>query len=236
MTAEDRTRVAVVTGGTGALGGAVVTALLADGWTVHVPWRTRAGADALKVTAGGSTPRLRLDEADVTDAADVDRFFRGVDAASGRLDALCNVAGGFAGAPIDRIVEADWDAMIATNATSAFLSCRAAVPRLRAAGGGRIVSVASAAALDAKPGMTAYVAAKAAVVAMTRALATELGPDRITANAIAPTTIDTPANRKAMPKADRSGWVSTEALAAIVLWLLSDAAAGVTGTVVRAGR
>ena len=226
----------MVTGGTGALGRAVVAALLANGWTVHVPWRTRATANALSAAVGAAAHRLRLEEADVTHAPDVDRFFRGVDSASGRLDALCNLAGGFSGAPIGEVTVGDWEAMIAINATSTFLCCRAAAPRLRAAGGGRIVSVASAAALDAKPGMTAYVAAKAAVVAMTRALAAELGSDRITANAIAPTTIDTPANRKAMPNADRSGWVSTEALASTVLWLLSEEAAAVTGTVVRAGR
>lgn len=229
-------RVAVVTGGTGALGGTVVSALLGDEWTVHVPWRTSGAAEALIGVVGTAHPRLHLHEADVSVEGDVDRLFRGVDEASGRLDALVNVAGGFAMGPIGELPVGQWETMIAANATSAFLCCRAAAPRMEAAGGGRIVSLAAAAALDAKPGMVAYVAAKAAVLAMTRALATELAPGRITVNAIAPTTIDTAANRTTTPAADRSGWVSPDQIAATILWLLGDAAAGVTGTIVRMGR
>src|SRR5688572_803182 len=119
-------RVAVVTGGTGALGRVVAHALLGDGWILHVPWRTRAHADAL----GGLATRLHLVEADVAAAGDVERLFAGVDERSGRVDALLNLAGGFVAGRIEESGPEQWEQMIAINATSAFLCCRAAAPRL----------------------------------------------------------------------------------------------------------
>jgi NAD(P)-dependent dehydrogenase (short-subunit alcohol dehydrogenase family) len=229
-------RVAVVTGGTGALGRVVAQVLLENGWTLHVPWRTRAHADALAEAAGPHRTRLHLAGADVADAAEVERFFAGVDEGSGRLDALLNLAGGFAAGRIEEGGAEQWEQMIAINATTAFLCCRAAVPRLRRSGDGRIVNVASAAALAPRAGMSAYVASKAAVVALTRALAAELGKDRITVNAVAPTTIDTPEARASMPKADPSGWVTPEAIAGTILWLIGPGSGRVSGTIVEMGR
>ncbi len=232
----DEPHVAVVTGGTGALGRAVSEALLDEGWIVHVPWRTRAHADSLAATIEGRSNRLRLIEADLTQAADVERLFASVDLGAGRLDALCNLAGGFVAGAVEETPVDAWQRMISANATATFLCCRAGVPRMKAGGGGAIVNVAAAAALAARPDMSAYVAAKAAVVALTRSLAVELAPHGITVNALAPSTIDTEQNRSAMPRANRTGWVTPGALADAVRWMLGPEGRRLTGSVLEFGR
>ncbi|MGD8320850.1 MAG: SDR family NAD(P)-dependent oxidoreductase [Gemmatimonadota bacterium] len=228
--------VAVVTGGTGALGEAVVETLLGDGWTVHVPVHGETGSEKL-ASLPGAESRLRLTRADLTDPEEVDRLIATVRSKDGRLDLLCNLVGGFAmGSVVDTAPET-WARMMDMNATTTFLAVRAAAPLLQASGDGRIVNVAAAAALGgATADMSAYLAAKSAVVSLTRNLARELAPRHITVNAVAPTIIDTPSNRNAMPDADRATWLAPGEIARVVRFLAGPDAAVVTGNVIQLGK
>ncbi len=225
-------KVALVTGGTGALGQEVVRELCARGARVHVPARNEKAAARLRAALGEHAGAVTLHEADVTDEPSVDRFF----ATLGPVDILANVAGAFVGGPIDSSPAATWPSMIAANTTSVYLCCRAAVPGMRARGGGRIINVASVAALaQGAPNAAAYAASKAAVVSLTYSLAKELVRDRITVNAVLPTTIDTQANRGAMTEADRSTWLDPAAIARVIAYLAGPDAAIVTGAAIPLG-
>lgn len=229
-------RITLVTGGGGGLGGAVVEALLARGDQVWAPWRSAEAAEELRARAAGA-PSLRLIEADVTDPEQMAAVIGRIRGGEGRLDGLCNLVGGFTMSPLAETSDEAWDRMMTLNPRSAFVVTRAALPLLSTSGRGRIVNVAAAPAIRHGGGrMSAYAASKGAVVALTHALAAELGPEGISVNAVAPTTIDTPANREAMPQADRSRWVTPVELTSLILWLTSDAARVVTGNVVLAGR
>lgn len=222
---------AVVTGGTGGLGKTVVEALVEEGWTVHVPSSSEASARKLGEEVDGGD-RLRLHRADLTDPGAVSRFFAAVEEASGGVDALCNLVGGFAMGPLEETDPKTWDKMWGLNATAPFLAIRGALPLLARSSAPRVVNVAAAAALDGpKSGMAAYLASKSALVSLTRNLARELGPKGITVNAVAPTVIDTPANRKAMPAADGATWITPGEMAGVIRWLLGPEAAVVTGNV-----
>lgn len=225
-------RVAVVTGGTGGLGGAVVHALLDDGWRVHVPYVVEGDDERLRERLGADDA-LRTHRVDLTDPGAVAGLFDAVRERDGRLDALCNLVGAFAMGAVEDTEPETWGRMWGANATAPFLAIRGAVPLLAASGSGRVVSVAAAAALGGPvAGMSAYLAAKAALVSLTRNLARELGPRGITVNAVAPTTIDTPANREAMPDADTGTWIAPREIAAVIRFLLGPDAGVVNGNVV----
>ncbi|MEZ5669783.1 MAG: SDR family NAD(P)-dependent oxidoreductase [Alphaproteobacteria bacterium] len=218
----------VVTGGAGALGRVVSAALLRAGAHVHIPAFTEAdrtaaaalGADRVTVAAG----------IDLADPAAVDGFYAALPA----LWASVHLAGGFAMAGLAETSAADMQRMWAMNAMTCFLCCKAAAGRMD--GGGRIVNVAARPALEPRTGagMVAYTATKAAVAAMTAALGEELADKGILVNAVAPSIIDTPANRAAMPKADPAKWVTPETLAAAILYLAGPANTAVRGTVLTA--
>src|SRR6478609_1622009 len=213
-----RDRHVVVTGGTGALGTAVVGALIAAGAVCHVPYVNRAEADRFALR---DHPKVTLvADIDLTQEADVAELYRGVPS----LWASIHLAGGFAMAPVAKTTKSDLMKQVEMNFVTTFLCCRAAVNAMRPTGaGGRIVNVATRPALEwrAGAGMVAYTASKAAVVALTVALAEEVVKADILVNAIAPSTMDTAANRKAMPKADFSAWTKVDDVAATILFLAS---------------
>lgn len=224
-------RSVVVTGGTGALGGAVVTAFLALGDRVTVPWIVAAERDALAAAQrealdGG---RLCLVEADVAEESGAAAALE----AAGHADVLVNGVGGFAGgAPVHETELAVWDRLYRMNLRSAVAMSRAAAPGMLARGGGVVLCVASQAAFDRPAGLAAYSASKAAVAVLTETLQKELGPGGVRVCAVVPTTIDTPANRRAMPDADPSAWTAPEDIARVLAWLASPDAASVRGALV----
>jgi NAD(P)-dependent dehydrogenase (short-subunit alcohol dehydrogenase family) len=222
----------LVVGGTGALGRAVCLALLAEGARVVVSGRRAGEYAALQEAAGGAAGRLAFVQADVSEPAQAARAVEEA-ARGGRLAAVVNTAGGWAGGaaiveePAERLA-----AMLAANLAPAHALVRAAVPALARAGGGAIVQVASSAAAGPQPGQAAYGAAKAAVTSLLLSLAEEVRPQRIRVNVVLPGTMDTEANRRAMPGADRSGWVPTAEVARVITFLCSDDAGAVTGAAI----
>lgn len=215
----------VITGATGALGGAVVELLLARGATCHVPlvedelptrlpWRTHPNVRA--------TPELALD-----DEATVTAYY----AALPRLWGSIHLVGGFAMKPLTETTLAELESQWRLNLVTCFLCCREAARALRRSGGGRLVNVTARAAVSAAPGMLAYTTAKAAVASLTQSLATELAADRILVNAVAPSLIDSPANRAAMPQADFSTWPKPAELAEAIAFLASPENSLTSGTI-----
>ncbi len=212
-----RDRHIVITGGAGALGTAVVEALIAGGATCHVPCMDEAEARRFRLrdhkqvvlTVTGSLAEEKA----------ITRLYDGV----GPLWASIHIAGGFAAGLLREATVATLRQQIDMNFLSCLLCCRAAVNAMAVSQGGRIVNVAARPGLEWRTGagMAAYTASKAAVAALTVALAEEVAKDGILVNAIAPSILDTPANRAAMPKADYSLWPKLEEVAATILFLAS---------------
>lgn len=218
-------RSVIVTGGTGALGTAVVGELIAAGARCRVPYLVRAEADAFPFK-----DRVTLvPDCDLTKEADIARLYDG----AGELWASIHIAGGFAMSPLAETDKAGLMHMLDTNLVTCHLCCRAAI-RTFGTAGGRIVNVAARPALEPRhgAGMTAYVASKAAVAALTQALAPEVADRRVLVNAVAPSIIDTPANRTAMPKADHETWPTPAEIAATVIFLVSPSNKVTSGAVV----
>jgi NAD(P)-dependent dehydrogenase (short-subunit alcohol dehydrogenase family) len=222
-------RVTLVTGGTGALGQSVVLRFLRNGAVVAVPWIVSEEWETLRSRAGDGAARLHGARVDGTDERAFAAFVADVLTRHTRLDALVNTVGGFAGGDLASTSLAEWRRILDLNLTSAVIGCRAVLPAMRAARGGRIVNIASRAVVPPPGGFIAYTVSKGAVIALTQALAQEERPHGIAVNAVLPSTMDTPANRRAMPDADRSGWVTTDAVADVIAYLASDGAAAVSG-------
>jgi len=219
-------RSALITGGTGGLGAAVTQAFLDDGWRVVVPLYDAAERDRVP-----AHERLVLEQADLFDPASVAGVTT-LAAGDGDapLGAVVNLVGGFAmGGRIHETPIQDFDAQLRLNLRPAYLVCQAALPHLIDAGGGAIVCVSSRAALKPFSGAAGYIISKAAVLSFVDVLATEYRDDGIRANAILPSVIDTPANRRANPSDDFERWVKPAEIAAVVRSLCADGAAVVSG-------
>jgi NAD(P)-dependent dehydrogenase (short-subunit alcohol dehydrogenase family) len=211
-----RDRHAVITGGAGALGTAVVAALVDAGATCHVPCFDEAEAQRFRLREHKNV-RLTI-TGNLADEDKIKRLYGGI----APLWASIHIAGGFAAAPLRDTGAAMLRQQIDMNFVSCALCCAAAV-RTMGSGGGRIVNVAARAALEWRSGagMVAYTASKAAVAALTEALAEEVAKDGILVNAVAPSIMDTPANRQAMPNANHALWPKVEEVAATILFLAS---------------
>jgi len=212
-----RDRHIVVTGGAGALGTAVVTALIEAGAVCHVPCLDEAEAKRFRLRDHKQV--VLTVTGNLADEAAITGLYNGIAA----LWASIHIAGGFAAGPLTETSVATIRQQIDMNLVSCILCCRAALKAMAGGGGGRIVNVAARPALEWRSGagMTAYTASKAAVAAFTAALAEEVAKAGILVNAVAPSIMDTPANRQAMPKADYMLWPKLEEVAATIVFLAS---------------
>jgi len=225
--------VVLVAGGTGGLGRAVSLAFLREGAKVIVTYRKQEELDALNKAAEATGSRLEGQAVDVTDVAAVSQLVGKVLAEHGRLDALVNTVGGYAGdVKLWELETKVLEQMLTLNLRSGYALSRAAVRVMLKQGRGAIVNIASKAALDHPAGAAAYAASKAAAVAMLDSLAAEVKGTGVRVNSILPSIIDTEANRTAMPKADFAKWPKPEDIARVILFLCSDDAKVIHGSAI----
>lgn len=214
-------KVVVITGAAGALGQVVLEQAIVAGARV-------VAIDHGATTAATSPQRLQIGGVDLADPAQADRAIAAVVEHFGGIDVLINIAGAFAFQTVADGNNDAWDIMHRRNLLTALNASRAAIPHLVKSTAGRIVNIGAIGALQAGSGMGPYAASKAGVHRLTEALAAEL-KGKVTVNAVLPSTIDTPANRHDMPKADFAKWVTPDELASVILFLASDGASAVTG-------
>jgi NAD(P)-dependent dehydrogenase (short-subunit alcohol dehydrogenase family) len=219
-------RIVFITGATGGLGSFITKRFLGTGATVVGASRSISQRDFPQ-------PNFVALPVDFTESTAVTGAVKSIVDRYRRLDVLVHVVGAFAGG--QSVVETDdatWEQMRDLNLTSAFYTFRAAIPHLRKSGSGRIVAIGSLTAAEPHPGLAAYVTFKAALAMLVRTVALENRGAGVTANVVLPGTMDTPANRKAMPNADFSKWLQPSDVADLVLWLSEERAGHITGTAI----
>ena len=205
-------RTVVITGASGNLGRAVADAFASD--------------NVVLLDLKPPTTKNRFIQTDLLDEQSV----QAAAAQIGRIDVLCNLAGGFRmGPPVHETSDRDWDFLFSLNARTVMNTAKAVVPGMIRAGGGKIINVGAFAAQKGAAQMGAYIASKSAVIRLTETMAAELREHNINVNCVLPTIIDTPENRKAMPKADPKRWVAPQDLANVIAFLASDAARAIHG-------
>jgi len=218
-------RTVVVTGAAGNLGRAVAQAFAALGASLVL-------LDVKRASLQDGEKQLFL-ETNLFDPESVQAALGKACERFGRIDVLCNIAGGFRmGAPVHETKDEDWDFLFDVNARSVLYTARAVVPLMLKAGAGKIVNVGAFAAQRGAAAMGAYIASKSAVIRLTESMAAELRDKNINVNCVLPTIIDTPENRAAMPDADPRRWVAPQDLAAVIVFLASDAARAIHGAAI----
>jgi len=228
-----KNKVVLVAGGTGGLGRAVSLAFLSERANVIVTYMRAEEFQALEGEAGVGALRLAGHQVDVTDEAAARKLVDGIVAEHGRLDAMVNTVGGYAGGV--KLWELDtkvFDQMMALNLRSGYALARAAMGPMLKRKAGAIVNVASKAAVDHAAGASAYAASKAAAVAMIDCLAADAKGTGVRVNSVVPSIIDTPANRKAMPDANFAVWPKPEDIAKVILFLCTDDAKVIHGAAI----
>jgi NAD(P)-dependent dehydrogenase (short-subunit alcohol dehydrogenase family) len=221
-------KVALITGATGGLGTSVTQAFLDSGAKV-------IGVSRSIEQSAFKSPAFEGISAELANPNAVSKLIQQVVQQFGRIDVLAHRVGGFAGGQaVFETTDQTFESMLSMNLTSAFYVLRAVIPHMRQAESGRITAIASRAAESPGPMVGAYSASKAALVSLIRTVAPENKDRGITANAILPGTIDTPANRKAMPQADTRTWVQPASIASLILWLAGSAGQEVTGAAIPA--
>lgn len=223
-------RTVLVTGATGNLGRVVAAAFAARGANLGLLDRS---VERLESAYGKASEKRLYLPTDLLDAAQVEAAAKAAMVRFGRIDVLCDIAGGFRmGAPVHATSDGDWNFLFDVNARTLLHAARAVVPRMLAGGGGKIINVGAFAAQKGAASMGGYIAAKSAVIRLTESMAAELRDKNINVNCVLPTIIDTPENRAAMPKADSKKWVAPEDLANVIVFLASPAAKAIHGAAI----
>jgi NAD(P)-dependent dehydrogenase (short-subunit alcohol dehydrogenase family) len=228
--------IALITGGTGGLGGAVTETLLRAGATVLVTYQAAAARDALqeRVAKAGllddDPARLEPVQVDVTDPSSIEACVRDAIARHGKIDILVTIVGGFLGGKdVSQLTPEEWQGMLNLNLTSTFLCCRAVLPHMIERNYGRIVALSSRSAVLPARGVSAYAVSKRGILTLIESIAEENHSRNVTANAVLPGTIDTPANRRDMPTAQHERWTKPEEIARVIAFLVSPEAGIING-------
>jgi NAD(P)-dependent dehydrogenase (short-subunit alcohol dehydrogenase family) len=225
-------KIALVAGGTGALGSVIAARLSAEGCVVYA-----SSHHEKEGTSGdaASSNNVKILNADFTDEIQVKDLFDKIIRDSSRIDIVVNTVGGFVpGKPLRDVTLSDWDLMMNINLKSAFLAAREAIRRMEGQSFGRIINISAMAGLNPGPGRAPYTISKAGVSLLTEIVSKEVKGTGITVNAIAPSIIVTAANLKSMPDEDSTKWVTPDQLADLVCYLCSPSAAAITGTTLKA--
>ena len=220
-------RTVMITGAAGNLGRAVAAAFAQEAANLVLVDLTR---ESLERAFGTEARTMQFAPTNLLDAAQVQACVDAALGRFGRIDVLCNLAGGFRmGEPVHQTADSTWDFLLDLNARTLLHTARAVVPAMLGRGGGRIVNVAAFAARQGQAQMAAYCVAKDAVIRLTEAMSAELRDKHVNVNRVLPTIIDTPENRAAMPEADPARWVEPQDLARVIHFLASDGARAVHG-------